>query len=255
MTTEQEDRMRTREQRVAEGRELAEARTANHWRLGDLAVEEIGDAETQVRDEEGRFEESKLSQFAADIGVEPEELRQDYRVSRAWPGVERYTTVSWSAHRLLVTLEDRFDVMQELAEKHGRVTCEVARAFVRARQAPKLDEAALTLKRSREERDIARRAVDQMMATLRSERQRREREASPEEQARRRQQWVDDHAFAVVRRAEALVRSLDLLNEIEDNADESWLNEIKRLISDITTKFRLYETRFRKGGKKSDEHR
>ncbi len=97
---------------VKEGKQAVKS----NWKLGDLALE----VETGHRDH-------SLQEYADEIGVEYDTLR-DYRyVAEAWPTAERSATVGWSIHRVFAGQPDRVDLI-----KHEH-TAASARALVKGR--------------------------------------------------------------------------------------------------------------------------
>lgn len=111
---------------VAEGRRAAAAEGEAQWHLGDLAIEvaEIGEAGQHT----GVY--VTLQQFADDVGVGFESLRQNRRVAEAWPAGKRLPAAkaSFGVHQVLAGEDDRFSLIRDLVrEGGGRCTVNAAR--------------------------------------------------------------------------------------------------------------------------------
>jgi len=95
--------METYEELVQEGKRAIAKESDAKWTVGDLALKV-----------EKRYGESKLQQFAIDIGIDYSTLRNRVAASRAWPGNVRRRTVSWSVHYELAGQDDRFDLISKV---------------------------------------------------------------------------------------------------------------------------------------------
>ncbi len=67
-----------------------------------------------------------------------------------------------------------------------------------------------------------------------------------------RQRVLNWNAKRVCFTAREFVEALGALNEVEEDIPAVKFNELKRLFNDAQVKFRVYETRFTKGGKDGD---
>lgn len=99
---------------VAEGRRLVAQEGDRKWQWGDLAleVEPVGDVRGGSH---GRLD--RLHKWAEEIGffetgLPFDSLRQYRHVAHHWPSDKRRSDVSWSVHRALSAMEDRFTVVQ-----------------------------------------------------------------------------------------------------------------------------------------------
>jgi len=107
--------METYEELVQRGRELV---SGHNWILGDLALKVV-----IIKDE------GSLQQYADDIGIEGNTLK-DYRyVSAAYGSDDRSSECSWTVHQIFAAQEDRAELVK------GNWSTARARAEVRVRKA------------------------------------------------------------------------------------------------------------------------
>ena len=91
---------------VEEGRQLAASLSENKWGLGDVAqrFEPIG-----ARG--GSPAQPRLREFADQIGVSYNSLREYRAVAAAWPNDRRLSSVPYAIHQALRGREDRFEII------------------------------------------------------------------------------------------------------------------------------------------------
>lgn len=120
---------------LKEGRQLVEEETRIQFKLGDLTLRMV---RTHRRDgNHGVF--VVLDRFADQIGINVHTLIGYRHVCVAWPEEHRAPGVSWSIHRALDALEDRFELIKTPPEGAERWTEDMA-----LRQAGRLPHRPLT---------------------------------------------------------------------------------------------------------------
>lgn len=100
--------MRSYDQLVSEGRAAVRQEQDAKWRLGDLALE----VEPLGGDHARTNALARLDEYAAEIGISLEALRQYRTVSAAWPDGTRVPSASWTAHRELMGHPDRASLLK-----------------------------------------------------------------------------------------------------------------------------------------------
>ncbi|MDH6711374.1 hypothetical protein P3T27_008132 [Kitasatospora sp. MAA19] len=93
---------------VRQGRDLVEEGSSIQFRLGDLTLKMIP---ALGREAGNRGVFMVLDRFADEIGINVHTLIEYRHQSTAWPPDKRAPGVSWSIHRSLDAVEDRFDVI------------------------------------------------------------------------------------------------------------------------------------------------
>lgn len=98
--------MKSWDKLVEEGQELAAQISDNKFALGDLAIEVT------------KKGEKKLQEYAEEIGVPYNSLREYRRVAEAWHPARRLApSVSFSVHQDLARVENREEVLRDLARQ------------------------------------------------------------------------------------------------------------------------------------------
>ncbi|MCP2337338.1 DUF6192 family protein [Actinomadura rupiterrae] len=95
---------------VAEGQELVEKESLIQFKLGDITLDRIPVGSG------ARGVEALLHRYADDIGSTFESLATYRYVANAWPKEQRVQGVSFTVHRLLTPLGDRFEVIKHPPE-------------------------------------------------------------------------------------------------------------------------------------------
>ncbi|CAM5666784.1 hypothetical protein KAURM247S_03983 [Kitasatospora aureofaciens] len=93
---------------VKQGRDLVEEESRVQFRLGDLTLKMVP-VQRPGNHTRGVF--PVLDRFADAIGINVHTLLGYRHVSTAWPPEKRAEGVSWSIHRALDALDDRFDLI------------------------------------------------------------------------------------------------------------------------------------------------
>ncbi|MEU5234900.1 DUF6192 family protein [Streptomyces anulatus] len=107
---------------VKQGRELVEEESSLQFRLGDLSLKMVEHSPHSV----GRGVFLVLDQYADTIGINVNTLLTYRNVSHAWPPDKRVAETSWSVHKALAALPDRFEVILNPPEGKDRWTEDVA---------------------------------------------------------------------------------------------------------------------------------
>lgn len=104
---------RTWKSLVAAGRKAVAREADAKWELGDLALEVEPKGKRGAHT--GALE--RLREYADEIGIEPDQLRQYRDVAAAWSDATRVASASWSAHRELMAEPDRAKYLRDLAKR------------------------------------------------------------------------------------------------------------------------------------------
>lgn len=102
---------------VEAGREARKQADDMQWVEGDLAlrVEALPATERPRHPETGEFladEIKALKRYAEDVDIPYSTLQKYRKTAEAWPPSERSRAVGWAIHYVLITQEDRFDLIQ-----------------------------------------------------------------------------------------------------------------------------------------------
>jgi hypothetical protein len=95
---------------VAEGRALVEQQTLIQFKVGDITLARIPIGQGN------RGVETFLHRYADEIGLTFESLETYRYVANAWPEQHRCAGVSFTVHRLLIPVQDRFEVIKHPPE-------------------------------------------------------------------------------------------------------------------------------------------
>lgn len=132
---------------VMDGRIAVQFESDGQWMLGDIALRVSPATGSHANDGSRKL----LREYADEIGVALGTLLEYRRVADGWPEAERSSTVSFSAHRILLPLADRHD----LISKQG-MSARAARRIVQERNAEVAEDAdRVDQLRRRLERDEA----------------------------------------------------------------------------------------------------
>ncbi|MFC7924611.1 DUF6192 family protein [Streptomyces cinereoruber] len=108
---------------VKQGRELVEETSSLQFRLGDLTLKMV-ENRGPGGGAHGVF--VVMDRFADEIGINVDTLLGYRKVSSEWPPEERVPGVSWSIHRALAALPDRFEVIRQPPKGRDRWTEDLA---------------------------------------------------------------------------------------------------------------------------------
>jgi hypothetical protein len=102
---------KTWEEAVNYGRRIVGRMTSNKWQVGDLLClvfpyEDYDAADPHARSRAGRGER-RVIQFAADIGITPQQATRYWQTSGVWQDPIRRMDVSWSTYLEGVTIANR----------------------------------------------------------------------------------------------------------------------------------------------------
>lgn len=107
---------------VKQGRELVEEESSLQFRLGDLSLKMVEHSPHNI----GRGVFLVLDRYADTIGINVHTLLSYRKVSHAWPPDKRVAGTSWSVHKALAALPDRFEVILNPPEGKDRWTEDAA---------------------------------------------------------------------------------------------------------------------------------
>jgi Family of unknown function (DUF6192) len=117
---------------IHQGRDLVEEEARIQFKLGDITLKMV----PVTRSETGRGVFQVLDRYADEIGINVHTLLAYRHVATAWPADKRVAGVSWSIHKALDALPDRFEVILEPPEGKERWTEDTA--LRRAKRLPQI---------------------------------------------------------------------------------------------------------------------
>lgn len=86
------------------------------WLIADLAMSVINN-----------FGPDSLDQYASEVGLKKDTMARYSRVSKAWPPEKRVKHLSFSHHMLLASREDRYEIIEKVADRDDMTTEKLSR--------------------------------------------------------------------------------------------------------------------------------